>query len=230
MTNIFEGKISTKVEIRGTTVINHAARVQLGLNCSEYVLMEYIVRKAEQKKELLTSDVYEHLGFSEAEQQPLIISLYKKGFVLPIEKGIPVITAKWNTAFADLHKEFEELFWKKDGKVFWPASSSKKNSDSKYYKIRKKYSREFLIEQRNWYEKYLELQVKVRNFPQAKMMCDKFLGPKELFLSNWKGACEELEEEFKSKNQPTEKTETLTDEERKKAYEQNSQNKDSEWE
>jgi len=215
------------VNILGSTTINHSARVALGLNCSEYVLMDYVYRCVQKKIPIDITDVYQKTGFRNEEQAVLLRNLVGKGFINPIDTPIPQITDKWATAFTDIQMEFEELFWKRNGKVFW--TGSKKKSYDFYYKTRKSFSRDFLVGQRDEYARYLELENK-RGFNRRVMMAERWLHPSNAYYDvDWKTMADDIQKELdkaneklNKANQKAEKTQTLTAEERKKQYEQDS--------
>lgn len=174
-----------KPDITGSTTINHAARVVLGLNCSEYVLMSYIAHCVKNQKPLESTEVYVKTGFSEEESLAIVRGLVQKGFVMLRDSPIPDITSKWESAFINIEDEFENLFWKKDGKVVW-TGSSRKMSLTFYIKARKRYSKDILISNRNDYIEYLEWEHK-KGFNRQIMGCEKYLNEKnEYYLVDWK--------------------------------------------
>jgi len=228
-----ENKINKmKVElpsIFGSTTINHAARVKLHLNASEYIMMDYIYRCVQNKREMEVTETYRQTGLSTEQQGILLRALVMKGFVWPDQVSPPKITSKWESAFANLKAEFDNLFWIKNGKVFFPNSSNKK-SFALYHTVRKEYSKEFLIKQRDHYSDFLEMQHK-NGFDQAKMMAERWLNPKnENYLIDWQQLANDVrkkikkvEDELNKKGKtPVAKTETVNSKERKTQYEQDS--------
>ncbi len=218
--------------ILGSTTINHAARIQLNLNASEYILMDYIYRCVQKKKEMEITETYRQTGFTVEQQEILLRSLVMKGFVWPDQVSPPKITSKWESAFADLKTEFDNLFWKKKdkegiNKVYFPGSNKK--AFELYYKLRKQYSRDFLIDQRNQYAEFLEMQAK-NGFDQAKMMAERWLNPKnENYLTDWKTLADEVKKMIKRKEESKKpvdamrKSEVLDTDQRKSQYEQDSE-------
>lgn len=210
--------------IIGSSTINHGARVNLAMNCSEYCFMDYIYRCVKKNRIINITETFRQTGFTQEQQETLLHHLIAKGFILPIDDEIPRLTTKWESAFADLDREFEELFWKKDDKVVW-TGSSKKRANSFYYNLRKKYSREFLIDQRNEYLRYLEAERKT-GFPRRIMAAERWLNPiNEYYDVDWKLLANEREAEFnknKEKAESSTKKENLTLEQRKQQYEQDS--------
>jgi hypothetical protein len=203
--------------ITGSTTINHAARVAMGLNCSEYVMMNYTFYCAKNGKNLDAAETYQKTGFIEQEALQIMRGLVQKGFVLMSENPIPQITTKWESAFTNIEDEFENSFWKKDGKVVW-LGSSRKMSLGFYVKARKRYSKEVLIQSRDEYLEYLEW-CKKDNFNRAIMGCEKFLNEKnEYYLVDWKTMSKQLEEKLKPLQKEQKPVEPLTKEARKKLY------------
>ncbi len=212
--------------ILGSTTINHAARIQLGLNASEYVLMDYIYRCVQKKKEMEVTETYRQTGFATDQQEILLRGLVMKGFVWPDQVSPPKITSKWESAFADMKAEFDNLFWRMNGKVYFPGSNKK--AFELYYKLRKQYSRDFLINQRNQYARFLNMQEK-NGFDQAKMMAERWLNPKnENYLIDWKTMGDEVEKKIKRKEEAQkpvdamQKSEVLDTNQRKTQYEEDS--------
>lgn len=204
-----------KPSIIGVTTINHAARVELGLNCSEYVMMNYVYYCAKNKIPMTVNDTYRKTGMEEHEQIMVCRTLSQKGFMLVTTDIVPVITSKWETAFTNLDSEFEKLFWTRNGKNIW-LGSSRKQSLAFYVKARKDYSREVVISGMTDYLEYLEWERKT-GFNRAIMGAEKFLNTKnEYFLVDWKQKTDEI----KKRLQPEKAhVEPITKETRRKAYE-----------
>jgi hypothetical protein len=224
MENVFDMKVE-KPNIIGSTTINHAARRQLELNCSEYVLMDWIARRVETNKDTNVTSCFLQIGFTDREMEVVTRSLVAKGFILPLQTNPPTITDKWKTAFTSLESEFEEYIWKLKGKVFF--TGSKKKGCEMYIKLRKKYSRDFLHQQRNDYAEVLELTNKT-GFDRNVMIITRWLGESEQpYLSDWKNEIEKLQTKLKKINgEPiiaTSNPEVITQEERKHAYENSNQ-------
>ena len=206
----------TPPKVTGTTVINHELRLKLGLGPASYIMMEHVYNCAKNNKPLEVTDTYIKTGFSGSEQSQLILILIQQGFVFPVETTVPQITDKWESAFPDFEKEFHH-FWTEE---LEPGSNKRKNawkgapkpSLDKYKAIRKKYSAEFLLNQRNDYFEFLRLQKKYRNFDRARMGCLVFLGPKEAYIEDWKSYIDELKEEFEPKEKPKEDVKPMTSE------------------
>jgi len=174
MTNLQNYKSQAPAVI-GSTTINHAARLRLGLNCSEYVLLDHMSRKEDKGSQADTLTVFIQTGFTNEETARLFKSLVGKGFVRLKSNSDFELTTKWEEAFPDMDKEFDAYMWYDNGKVAW--TGTKKKAMEYYVKLRKKYSREFLFNQRNNYFEFLRLQKKLRNFDQQRLMCQVFLNP-----------------------------------------------------
>lgn len=211
---ILERKVEAP-KVSGSTTINHEARVFLGLNCSEYVMMNYIYQCAKNRTPLEISRAYEKTGFTEEEQVSVTRGLANKGFLIITSNPVPVLTSKWASGFTNLEEEFEKEFWTKDGKVVW-TGSSKKQSFKFYEEARKKYPKEIIIKGREEYLEYLSWEHK-RGFDRDIMGAEKFLNLKnEYFLVDWKVKSDAIKNKL---NPPkVEPKGQLTKEERNKAY------------
>jgi hypothetical protein len=202
--------------IIGSTTINHAARVEMSLNCSEYVLMSYVYHCVKNNKPLESIETYIKTGFAEDESLAIIRGLVQKGFVILRDSPIPDITSKWESAFTNIEDEFENQFWKKDGKVVW-LGSSRKQSLAFYIKARKRYAKEILIQSRDEYLEYLSWEHK-KGFNRQIMGCEKYLNEKnEYYLVDWKVLSEKIKTELTPK-ESAKPVEPLTKESRKKMY------------
>jgi len=225
MKNRIEEMKVGKVNIIGSSTINHTARIELGLNCSEYVLMDYVQRSVDHKRSLDVVETYKQTGFGIDEQTALLKTLVLKGFIFPEVADPPFLTGKWLTVFTDVEREFNELFWKLDGKVFW--TGSKKKSYGMYYKLRKEYSKEFMIEARDDYARLLKAE-NDGGFDRRVMMAERWLlKANEYYLVDWKGLAEQRETEntknrykMKKTDEKPEKSESVTADQRHKSYEQ----------
>lgn len=206
-----------KPEIVGITTINHAVRVELGLTCSEYVLMNYLYQCKKNSTPPDITGILRKTGFVLEEQKVLARALERKGFILITSNPMPIFTSKWESGFSDVEKEFDEEFWKKDGKVVW-LTSSKKASLKFYSDLRKTHPKNVIIEARNNYLEYLQWEKK-RGFDRAIMMAERWLNPKnEYFMTDWKEMTEEIKRKLNPQPaQPLDQAQ-ITAEERKKEY------------
>lgn len=210
--NVVKSFRSKAPKVSGTTLIDHAKRVALGLNCSAYVLATYIDKKGD-------SEPYDYVqaqvatGLTHEQQDTLLIKLYNMNYIQwTKDLKTNTITDKWCDQFSDLEKEFEK-FWTDliDGKVrnAWPGS--KPVAEKLFKKVRKKYSFEHLMKQRREYFRYLERSLRIKGFDRQKMMATVFLNPEtQRFNEKWYTYCPELP---KLKKKPV-----LTDKEKKGLY------------
>ena len=189
--------------------------------------MDYVERCVRNNRGVDTMETYRQTGFNETEQGQLLVRLVQKGFIIPEDCNPPKITTKWAGAFTDIEKEFEELFWRRNGKVFF--TGSKKAALKFYVALRKKYSREFVLGQKEAYAQYLDMEHK-RGFDRAVMMAERWLNPiNEYYMSDWKSMAEDIQKKItngqiklEKNTQPMTKTEIVTAEQRKQEYEQDS--------
>jgi hypothetical protein len=186
-------------KVTGVITINHERRLEMNLSLLEYVLMDAIVQLKEKKHPVTVSSIYILTGLAPSDQQLALKWLIEKGYVYPAmeEDNSPKISDKWQSYFKSLAVEFED-FWNKDGKVCWPGSKIK--AQSLYVALRKLHSKDFLIQQRNEYFRYLELLLKSQRFDRPKMMATVFLGPQERFKESWTAYCSAEEEKIKRDN------------------------------
>lgn len=189
-TNLKKMTVPT-ITINGHSTINHNLRVKLRLNCSEYVMMDFLHNQKIASKVPDIQDCYKATGFSENEQKAVLTKLIEKGMLINPDKFASefIITDKWLNVFTSVEKEFEEFFWLKDGKKCW--TGSKPQAKKNFVFVRKNYELDFLISQRDWYFLFLE-ECEKKNFFRQKMMCSVFLGPQERFLEDWKEQYEKL--------------------------------------
>lgn len=175
-------KVETPM-IRGVTTINHRARVELGLNCSEFVLMNFIVAIVEAKKKYDWIQCYRMTGFTKDQQGAVAQGLIKKGFIFPEQGDPPKLTDKWYSAFTDLEKEFN-FFWKDiQGRNAWPGSKPK--AMDLFIKRRKEgVPLDLLIRQKNIYFDLLRY-CELNNFGRQKMMATVFLGEQRRWEEEW---------------------------------------------
>jgi len=171
-------------DIVGSSTINHAARVKLGLTCSQYCFLDFLHRR--QENPTGNQSIWINLGFGEKEIEQLTRECMQRGFVLLNDTGF-VLTGKWFEAFTSAEKEFEE-FWhetvENKRSVAW--TGTKKKALEYWVKLRKKHSFDFMMKQRNDYFQFLRLQKKLRKFDQQRLMCQVFLNPaNERYMENY---------------------------------------------
>jgi hypothetical protein len=174
-------------------------------------------RKTEKGDQADTLTIYISTGFTVKETQALLGSLVLKGFVR-IDNDKYSLTDKWENAFPDIEKEFDNNFWRVDRKVAW--NGTRKKALEYYIRLRHRYSSVFLMDQRNNYFNFLVLQKKLTGFDQQKQMCQVFLNPaNERFLEDYLRYIEELKAKYGDPDEP--KTEPVTREQVMEAYGKN---------
>ena len=218
--SMIKGKTVKAPKVTGTSIINHGVRTELEMTPSEYILMDYIYKKILKKEEMNFLSTYKATGLMRGTQEQILNNLVAKGFLYPENANPPKATNKWPAAFGNRTEEFEK-FWKIDGVVFW--TGSKKLALKRYENLRKIYSEDKLLMQRNAYARYLRLENQ-NGFDRRVMAADRWLNPaNEYYEVDWTKMGDEIEAKMKNKYAfKAEKTETLTEEERKKRYEEDS--------
>lgn len=227
-TKAFDNFKSSAPSISGHTTINHNIRVKLGMNCSEYVMMDFI---QEQKNKGIipdVSDCWRKTGFKEEEQTHLIKNLIMKNFI-EVSKKDPndfEIREKWKNAFKSIDDEFE-IFWhelnpeKHKFEVCW--TGSKPLAKSNFLKVRKKYAFDFLLKQRSEYFEFLKACHET-GFPRQKMMCTVFLGPQERFLEDFAKAKADLLKSHKKEEKKKDTPKAVSMDQVKDLYSKNEKN------
>ena len=172
--------------IYGSTIINHAKRIQMDLSMAEYCVADFI-EYANGKRKLVTYEyAYRRLGLKKELFIPLMTSLRNKGYITDEQNNIKV-TRKWLDTFM-VGAEWFDAFWNIRGKPYWPGS--KKDAQKKFEKACYQYSPEFIIQCRDNYVKFM-------NHPANKfrqiMMATVFLNPEtERFKEDWLGQLKRL--------------------------------------
>jgi hypothetical protein len=196
--------VKSNPSVRGVSTINHALRLSLGLNCSEYVLADCIYDKMSRGLEVSLTTVHRKIGFSADEVKHTYLKLLDKGIVIG-DFGNKTIefTQKYIAYFQDIEKEFEE-FWtiihgvgEVSRRNAWPGSKPKALQE--YIRVRKVESKEYLLEQRDQYFRYLEWEQK-RGFNRQKMMAVAFLNTDERYKEDWKSQADEIAKNYKTED------------------------------
>lgn len=218
--SVFENFKSEKPPVTGTSVINHAVRLKLKLNCSEYVYLSYLASCVKKSIVIDPMEVYKETGMDVNEQNVLTKTFIANAFVFIEKDGSLTLTSKWFDAWPNHEKEFEE-FWFKDKKAIW--TGSKKKALEFYIKVRKQISKDKLIEQRN---KYLEFIAATRKtgFNRDVMMAERWLNPKnEYYLEDYQSYIDQLKTRYSwlfVTPGETPQAASLTKDDYTKAYEQ----------
>ena len=223
MENVLENFKSARPEITGSSTINHKVRVKLQLNCSQYVYMQFIADSFKKNAFIDPMDVYKAIGMDVNQQNALAGELLVKAFLYTDQHGIIFPTEKWATGWPRMDVEFDE-FWKKDGKNCW--TGSKKEAFALYSKVRKKVDKEVLISQRDFYFDFLSATRRT-GFNRAAMAVERWLNPKtEIYMEDYAQYIEDLKTRYPGIFKPTTtgipQATSLTKEDYKKDYEQNS--------
>jgi hypothetical protein len=223
MANEIENFKSERPDITGSSTINHRVRVKLQLNCSLYVYMQFIADSFNKNAFIDPMDVYKAIGMDVNQQNEMAKELIAKGFLYVNQQGVIFPTDKWATGWPKLEVEFEE-FWKRGSKNCW--TGSKKQAFALYCKVRKKTEKETLINQRDYYFDFLEATRKT-GFNRAAMVVERWLDPKnEIYMEDFAQYIEELKTRYPGIFKPTTTGQpqavSLTKEDYKKDYEQNS--------
>lgn len=195
-------------EITGTSSIDHKVRVRMGLNCGEYVFLNYLDERIKEHKEYDFMKAYKATGLNKTIQDYYIENLTRKGFIKDAFSTPPVLTDKWNLAFDDTAVEFD-TFWKDEsGSVAWTGSKKKAFELFSYWR-KKGISLEYLMDQRQWYFLLLKCQ-RENGFNRQKMMCTVFLSKdSERFNESWKLQYENELKRYKERTSPKPQAEDM---------------------
>jgi hypothetical protein len=191
-------------DIVGSSTINHAARVKLGLTCSQYCFLDFLHRR--QENPTGNQSIWINLGFGEREIEQLVRECTQRGYLIiePETDQKLRLSSKWNDAFTSAEKEFEE-FWHEtvDNKRLVAWTGTKKKALEYWVKLRKKHSFDFMMKQRNDYFQFLRLQKKLRKFDQQRLMCQVFLNPaNERYMENYEDYVMQLLKHYGDPEQP----------------------------
>ena len=125
----------------GSTTINHASRIRLSLNCSEYVMLDYLARCQTKGIQVDSISIYIHTGFSIEAQEAIMRALMVNAwiYIKNEEHGKPLlmVSDRWMDSAVDIEKEFDKHFWKENDKVVW--TGTRKKALEYYIRLRKKY-------------------------------------------------------------------------------------------
>ena len=158
----FKNKELQKAEPVGMNTVDHYRRTKLGLNCTEYCVLDTIFQRKRKGKytQFVSIEVFTMIDpqdISEAldrmEEIGIIKEIDAKYYLH--KKVFAQLDEEEGNKFAE---EFEE-FWKLPDSFklgVWPGA--KKAALNKFIKVRKKHSLEYLLQQRNRYIELLELQ------------------------------------------------------------------------
>ncbi len=148
-------KLGADQRVYGVSVINHYIRLKAGITIAEYVLIEAIEKLNNKRPEgFYMADVYRYTGLSEEQIRTLVGSLTEKNFLVKQNDKPPMIAEKWIRLFDVEDFEFER-FWApmtiEERTIRW--TGSKEDAKLKYTKVRKEYSYDYLLHQKELYFK-----------------------------------------------------------------------------
>jgi len=198
----------------GSTIIDHKIRVKLGLTLAEYCIMDLIQLLKQNNEAVKFTKFQAFLGFDEGTSRKILISLREAGFISTDNNKVDIME-KWAEAFGVNELEYME-FATINGIKCWPQSFEAIRKE--YIRTRKKYSHEYLIDQRTWYFLFLNLPV---NSYRNKMGGAVWLGMKNChFNDNWKEQYESLRDgkTILGKNTEMKKQSTMTAEEKAEMF------------
>lgn len=189
--------------VQGTTTINHAMRVDLGLNCSEFVLADCIYDKMSRGLDVSYTSIHRKTGLTADEQEILFARLISKDILAGnLKDKISIaFTSKWMVFNESIELDFEE-FWtmlsdpkdpKSKKKNAWHGSKPKALVE--YQRLRKTLSKEYLLKQRDEYFRFLDWE-NYRGFPRQKMMCVAFLNKDERYAEDWTSQADEIAKKY----------------------------------
>jgi hypothetical protein len=110
----FEGK-KVALEVQGTSTINHKARRKMNIDCNFYVFLDFIIEEINKKRIPTIEAAIKKIGFDEKQLEKYLTLSFALGYLKEGENNMPINTGKWDAAFDNINKEFNDLFWKKDG-------------------------------------------------------------------------------------------------------------------
>ena len=147
--------------VTGTSIINHQARVKLGLTMEEYAVMEYIEKCSRDSIPVSYTALYEKTGIEHDDAKVLFVDLWERNFI-EVTQNLSMYkpTSKWHEGFSTIKNEFEEFWTSKhfvtvNGKKCISWCGSKQDAINKFAKARKIESFEYLINQKNLYFKMI---------------------------------------------------------------------------
>ena len=176
METIFTGK-----PISGSTIINHAIRIQLELTNDEYVLLDFLDLAYKEKRVITKELLFRKIGLHPTQFETLRADLQDRKWVRGKDEFIQV-SKRWKEAFYISEEDFNE-FWldKNRTKSDWPGN--RKDAFEKYIFVRKKFSHEHIMKAKNWYFRLLALPELAY---REKMGASVFLNMKtQRFNDNW---------------------------------------------
>lgn len=172
--DIFSNVKLTKNQGFGTSIIDHEIRNEFSLTLSEYCVIDVIVQRKVKKKDTTLLDITTFLGITGNIAEQVVSKLIEKKTIKDKTGKLFVSKKIYNRInnINDFSNDFEEFWTIKEGdkiRTAWPGP--KKKAYDLYMKARKnKRSHRFIMDQRMWYFKILEIQTF-----RSKMMATRFL-------------------------------------------------------
>lgn len=192
--------ITSKIEVKGNTCIDHEKMTRLHLTCAEYVMISYFITINSKYKEYSHEHCYSKTGLIFTVQDFIIENLQAKKHVdteYKVNKNTSdVILGNDNKIESEFLKFWNvdiEVKGKVKSKVCWPGS--RPDAYKKYQLACLKTSCDELLKARDDYfayldyitKKYIETEGK-KGFMRSKMMASKFLLPaNEHYKEDWRG-------------------------------------------
>jgi len=147
--------------IRGSTVINHALRIQMAITLQEYVILDFIYNFEKKNKRPFERAKDEELMYREIGTRPLIaMSLINNSSAIDYFEVMPTtadnfeqvkITEKWSKLFEDQFLDEFENLWELYGKV-----GNKNLAKNAFIKTIKEVSIDYLISCLKLYDEHLK--------------------------------------------------------------------------
>jgi hypothetical protein len=146
------------IPITGSTTINHEVRHKLNLTNDQFILLDFLQKAFEEKREITYELIYRKTAITQIEYDTIIPILYQRNLVRDENvktKRYIRVSKVFKQAFYVNEKDFD-LFWKDNkGVCCWPGSRT--DALQKYILARREYPHDYLMKQRNWYFRMLEL-------------------------------------------------------------------------
>jgi len=174
----------------GKNIIEHSVRIKLGLTCDEYCVFDTILSRKKRNKTTKFADIENFSGLSPEiinlsilkMSQMLLLKINNNEFFL----NKTMIDEAFKPLDDKLEDEFEK-FWKieKDGKLTNCWAGPRTAALIKFKVARKKFSFEFIMQQRSDYFKLLEHQTYRQVMQATKFLNIKTGQIEEDFKSQW---------------------------------------------
>ncbi len=145
--------------ISGSTTINHEVRQKLELTNDEYVLLSFLNTAQQEKRDITYELVYRKTAIEKADYDIISNKLFVRDYIRAskVEERVFIkVSKRFREAFYVQERDFDEFWFNaKTGVCDWPGSKS--DALAKYIICRKSYPHDYLMKQKNWYFRFLEL-------------------------------------------------------------------------